>query len=244
MMDDLSKSEFEGNEAESEALDIADSPFLDKYILARGLGETPPTNPIRLIMKDQPGYVAPTSVFMIYMRFDATGELIVRQLRYQDFGDDGRTLEQAEEDLLAIAQAAPFAGPHAVGTNFKDMRWTRPYFMTFVIDNPGWKFYWGVDQRHEAIRFLERKDAQGNFQIYEDENHSFFDAEQGIALGHGEAFRCRNYHRDANGPLLDARAVKYCFEIYLQSPFKVPTGNSTHITVLIDPDGQNQGPRT
>ena len=34
----------------------------------------------------------------------------------------------------------------------------------------------------------------------------------------------------------------YCFEIYLKAIFKDPGGPDTHITVLIDPDGQNQGP--
>jgi len=249
MMDDLAIADFETAEAAVEAFDAAYAPLLTNYIVGRGGMDPAQTNPIRLEREGDEGFETPTSLFMIYLKFDDAGKLIARQLRFNDFGspaNGNRTLDQAEDDLLTEARLG--AGTHLERSNFQGMTWQRPYYVTFVIDNAGWQFYWSQAALHEAIRFLERKDEPGNFKTYESENHTFFDAKDDIPLASlGDAFRVVNYYRDQNGPIV-APAVKreYCFEIYLQAIFKDPAGvgQPTHITVLIDPDGQNQGPRT
>ena len=181
MMDDLANADFEVSEAATETPEVAYAPLLTDYTLNRA---APPDggqiNPIRLVKAGLPGYPSPTSLFMIYMKFDDLGKLIVRQLRLDDFGSGGGgTLDQAEADLLDEARAG--SGAHLEKSNFQGMIWRRPYYITFVIDNEGWQFRWG-EGLHEAIRFLERKDAECNIKIYEKDNHSFFDAEADIAL--------------------------------------------------------------
>lgn len=239
-MDDLADADSDVGERGAEAFNAFYVPLLSNYVVSRGGAEPAQTNPIRL-RTDQ--FEAPTSLFMIYMKFDEFGKLAVRQLRFDDFdfpANGGRTLDEAETDLLAEARAA--IGAHLEGSNFQGMIWQRPYFITFVIDNEGWEFYWG-EGLHEAIRFLERKDAAHDVKIYEKENHTFFDAKEDIALASlGDAFRVANYHRDQNGPIIGKVKREYCFEIYLKAIFKDAGGPDTHITVLIDPDGQNQGP--
>lgn len=252
MMDDLASAEFDTIEREVEALAGGFAPLLTDYVLQRGPiagvaaeDVAVQTVPIR---QDRPeGAEIPRSLFMVYLKFDDTGQLIVRQMRLDNFAAAGAgyTLDGAETFLLGEARKQYPPRDHYEASNFSNMTWTRPYYLTFVIDNPGWEFYWNDSQLHEAMRLLERKDVPGSFTTYEGENHTFFEADKDIALAGipGDAFRVMNCYRDANGTIVDDDAeIKYCFEIYLKAPFKDPGG--THITVLIDPDGENQGPRT
>jgi hypothetical protein len=250
MMDDLGKTEFDAPEAEVKALDTASSPLLTNFILKRSVAAEGllQENPVRT--ESGPGFSIPTSLFMLYVKFDDRAQLIARQFRFDDFGNQGMTLEEAELALLTEARTLQPGGAHYEASNFSTMVWRRPYYLTFVIDSPGWEFYWHDSQLHEAIRLLDRKDVPGpvGHRRYEGENHTFFDADQDIPLPSlGDAFRVTNCFRDAAGPI-EARQVtnKYCFEIYLKAPFKDPAlpNQDTHITMLFDPDGQNQGPRT
>ncbi len=119
------------------------------------------------------------------------------------------------------------------------MTWKAPCYLTFVIENQGWKFYWREhDIRHGPIRFFRRKDkVPSETRLYAD-NWAFFNAEQFDLDGHS-AFRCTNYVSNERGPLTGRDTVDYCFQIYLEAPFAI---GGRHITMLIDPDGQNQGP--
>jgi hypothetical protein len=185
-----------------------------------------------------PGYRKPDSLYMIYMRFDETGQLVVKQLQKLGGVAEG-TVRGAEEALLTLARSR---NGH-IGVNFEGIEWRRQHYITFVIDNPGWTFFWGEDPRHEAIRFLRRKDGDGD--LYTKENHTFFDAVTlDPKLGAGEAFRCINYFRNEFGDLSYGPAVVYCFEIVLQAPFLANSSVESRIRLIIDPDGQNQGPRT
>ncbi len=183
------------------------------------------------------------SVYMIYMHFDAQGKFVVKQLSERPFSG---TVAEAEGRLLAVARGTsqPAGDLIVEGINFQNIVWKRPHYVTFVIDNPGWKTYWGYNGLGDPIRFLERK--PGSTQLYLTDNHTFFDARRVEELGYGDAFRCINYHhRDASTlPVLDGDPRKYCFEIYLESPFATSQNPRTHIVLIVDPDGQNQGPRT
>ena len=55
--------------------------------------------------------------------------------------------------------------------------------------------------------------------------------------------RCINFCKEdeAGGAMSDKQVRNYCFEIYVLVPFS--QGNK-YVTILIDPDGQNQGPNT
>ena len=53
-----------------------------------------------------------------------------------------------------------------------------------------------------------------------------------------------NFHlNEAGNPVPAGRPEKYCFQIYLQSPFAILNNPPTHIVLIVDPDGQS-GPRT
>jgi hypothetical protein len=194
-------------------------------------------------IRDQCPYALskPNRLYLVYLCFDAQGKLIVRQLKaeFQAQSDLGQT----EVDLFNSA-----ASGNAANQNFEDMKWWRSTYLTFVIHNPGWSFYWrDDDRRHNPIRFLRRKDAiEHPTDLYQD-NHCFFDALKPFELddGNGElhsAFRCINYVVDENGfPLQKKQVHRYCFQIYLEAPFLL-NGREEKITMLIDPDGQNQGP--
>jgi hypothetical protein len=181
-------------------------------------------------------FAEPRSVYMIYMKFDATGKFIVKQLSELDYPDN---LVAAEGRLLRAATG----NGATLGSNFRNIVWKRPYYLTFVIDNPGWKVYWGPTGREDPIRFLYRK--AGSTDTYITKNYSFFDAKPVHSLGSGDAFRLINYHLNENGyPVPAGQPEDYCFQIYLESPFAISTNPHTHIVIIVDPDGQNQGPRT
>lgn len=250
MMDDLASAEFNTAEAEVVARDLDFMPRLTDYVLERvviagaaAADVAVQTVPIR---RDRPaGAEIPKSLFMIYLKLDDTKQLIVRQMRLDNFATTGPgyTLDGAEDFLLKEARKEP-PGQYYEASNFSNMVWQRPYYLTFVIDNADWEFYWHESNLHEAIRLLQQKDVPGSHTTYQGENHTFFEAKEDIPLAsYGDAFRVMNCYCDANGTIEDDEAqLKYCFEIYLKAPFKDAVGG--HITMLIDPDGQNQGPRT
>ena len=135
---------------------------------------------IRVSKLNTPGYLAPDSVYMIYMHFDAQGKFVVKQLSERPFSG---TVAEAEGRLLAVARGTsqPAGDLIVEGINFQNIVWKRPHYVTFVIDNPGWKTYWGYNGLGDPIRFLERK--PGSTQLYLTDNHTFFDARRVRRIG-------------------------------------------------------------
>lgn len=188
----------------------------------------------------------PKAVYLIYLEFDSHGQLIVRQVN----ADLGRARDPSaiEQTLFNLA-----AGGTAHATNFEKMEWDQSTYLTFVINgknNPNWRFYWrDDDRRHNPIRFFRRKDSiPRTGRIYQDNNSFFegrvFELDDGNGNKH-HAFRCINFVCDEQGPLRQRQVLHYCFQIYLEAPFRLPGGGQNsekRITMLIDPDGQNQGP--
>jgi hypothetical protein len=180
------------------------------------------------------GLAKPSWVYMIYLYFNPDGKLVVGQLE-QAFGPGG--LDGAERSLLQRARNDDFDE-----INFRSIRWQRPYYLTFVIDNEAWKFHWGRDGDNDPLRFMFRKPDSSD--TYETNNYTFFDSVKRPNLGRGDAFRVVNYHLNQQGnPLATGQVVKYSFEIALETPFRRAFNPQTHIVLIIDPDGQNQGPR-
>lgn len=195
-------------------------------------------DPIRLPKKDV--YAAPTYLYFIYISFDPDSNLIVRQLREDGISSTAKLLT-AEKRLFKNA----VENKNVESTDFKGMVWDIPTYITIVVDKDDWKFTWKDKPEHDPVIFLPYKELDGT-QTY-DENYSFYDAEPARVEGpHGKkrhAVRCRNYVRNKNGPLATPNdKCRYCFEIYLEAPFSTPLSPVEYITILIDPDGQNQGP--
>ena len=220
--------------AEDEALTSLATPLI------LGVPPTTPTGSIRQRRVHRPEYVAPRSVYLVYMKFDEQAGFIVKHVAEHGFED---SVTASEGRLLRIAKGQL---PHQqntrdFGANFVDVVWKRPYYLTFVIDNAGWKIHWGPDGRSDPLIF--RRSKPGSNDIYLTDNYTFFDAEPVPHLGQGDAFRCINYHLADDGHAVQENSPKkYCFQIYLETPFAL--NRQTHVVIIIDPDGQNQGPRT
>lgn len=173
----------------------------------------------------------PMAVYFVWLHFNADGKLEVRQKAGRR--QAGEAIADAEARLAANIRS------DYDSTNFADMVWTEPCYLSFLIENPGWKFYWrNSDVRHGPIRFFRRKDKiPSETRIYGD-NWAFYMARQ-FWIGQRHGFRCRNFVSDENGRLGPGEKIDYCFQIYLEAPFAIGTES---IIMLIDPDGQNQGP--
>jgi hypothetical protein len=122
------------------------------------------------------------------------------------------------------------------------------------------------DEIHDPLTFVRKTKSGANDK---DENYSFYNAQPFVFQRPSggptfNGFTCTNYFTDKTGDPI-ARDYYYGFEIYMQIPFALlmsylevgyllssaydkPTlrelafTGSDMITIIIDPDGQNQGP--
>jgi hypothetical protein len=236
MMDDLTQAEKQFDELDVSSADVEVAFFSGEIGVAAARS-------IQLNKLNDDGYEAPDSVYMIYMKFDTNGRFVVKQLSERPYTG---TLAEAEANLLKVARGPdqPSGNILVEGSNFQGIAWRRPHYLTFVIDNPGWKIYWGLGGLDDPLRFLSSK--PGSTTAYLTDNYTFFDAEPVQNLAAGDAFRCINYHHrdEFTNELLNGDTRDYCFQIYLQTPFAGPANPQSHIVLIVDPDGQNQGPRT
>jgi hypothetical protein len=190
----------------------------------------------RSTQADDPRYPRPDSVYLIYIGFDEHRRMDVRHY-HTDFEDGEVTA--AESALVAQARA----GSAPLGRNFRDLVWREACYLTVVIDAPGWQFSWGRGDVGDPIIFLGQKDfseAAISQRRFYDPNYSFLDAVAVDAAG-ANGVRCINHFKqDAEGIAIGpGQARRYCFEIYIEVPF---ASEPERISVVIDPDGQNQGP--
>lgn len=176
------------------------------------------------------GYETPQNLFLIYIAL-ANGTLDVRHMFDYRIGD----IDVAEKDLFNLAQSST-PTPAYVGKNFQDLTWRFPCYFTIVLDINGWDFHWGPAAGDDPITFRQFKGAAGPF----DPNHAFYNAERRIVAGRA-AVRCINFLKaDAAGTDMGALPPKkYSFDINVLTPF---VSGGTPLKVIIDPDGQNQGP--
>jgi hypothetical protein len=189
----------------------------------------------------QPGYDAPEDICLLYIRVDHDSGLHVRH--YQD-QLNGRTVDQAEADLLAEARpSGDRAKPHLKGQNFEGMVFDRPSWFTILLDEAEWSFFSDpAVPGNDPIVFLAQKDGDATGKQF-DPNHSFYDAEL-VRVDGRPAVRCINFCKtDAAGtPLPTGATTNFCYEINLRAPFALP-GSESHITIIIDPTGENRGPK-
>jgi hypothetical protein len=198
-------------------------------------------DPIRNHKVDPTTHPAPKALFLIYITMNGQ-KLIVRHMEEYDIEGDKDDIKEAEIRLLQDAKA----NLNVVGRNFERMTWDEPCYITMVLDIPGWKFYWRDNPNQDPIVFLQYKDLRGIGAPAYTKNTTFFDAEldditPSSSYAH-KALRFINHFRDENDKPLHGKDLRYCFEIYLEAPFFI-AGQSSYITILIDPDGQNQGPQ-
>lgn len=193
-----------------------------------------------------PGTGPITSLYFVYIAVDATQNLVVRQF-YDTLGT--RTIDEAEIDTFR--QAAGGTGSATPkGFNFENLIFKEPCYFTMALDHPTWQFYDYNFPDHDPFIFITRKEkiiGGRELTVSYDPNYSFFDARVKPIPGYAQSsVRCINHFRaDLWGRRVANYEVQnYGFEIYIRIPFALRGGGEQYVTILIDPDGQNQGPNT
>lgn len=218
-------------------------PFIDRRFVAvaRGAKHGASIREKRTIGDLQ--YKQPKDLHLIYIGVDDDAQLVVRHMR--KFGVDYTNIDGEEEKLVKAAQGEDEPRDYQYAKDFAIIEFQRSSYFTLVVDAPGWDFYYPYpdeeepikDELHDPLVFIERKRKNGPIKH---ENWSFFNAKPVTPAG-CNGVRCMNFFTDKNGRLL--RIVEeYSFEIYLRVPFSQRSIYGHHITIIIDPDGQNQGP--
>jgi hypothetical protein len=216
---------------------------------------TPHGDSVRLRKLYKPGFEEPPSAaYLVYIRLEAAGNLTVRHM-FRDSLVKG-SVKATEEALFAAAKAG--GSEEQVGKDFEPMIFTKPCYFTVVLDNDNWDFYFpdpGTepapgDEAQDPIVFIGKKTtlverpnqaATREVKTY-DPNGSFYNAEE-VLVGSRSAVRCINFLRDSKGkPLAKQASQNLGFEILVRIPFALSASQDRKIVVVIDPDGQNQGP--
>jgi hypothetical protein len=194
-------------------------------------------------------YPAPKALYFLYISIQ-NNRLVVKIFEDSYVGSD---LEGSEQNLMAKAKSADPGN----ASNFNGLKWREPCYFTMVLDAPDWKFHNGNNDKfnHDPFIFVSHKNiilakgtASGGQDTCEDKfydpNYSFYDAVVDDMNYNGTLIprvRCINFFKcDQNGTEIGHKQYKdYCFEIFLEAPYGSGGGS---VTMLIDPDGQNQGP--
>jgi hypothetical protein len=210
---------------------------------------------VRVRKLGTPGFEeAPTAVYLVYIKLETNNSLSVRHMYRDTLVED--SVGSTHEVLFAEAKAGG-GGADQVGSDFETMIFTGPTYFTIVLDNDDWDFYFPDpgredmegEEAQDPIVFIGRKvtvverpglEPERQETIY-DPNTSFYDAAP-VTVGDRKAVRCINFFRDAQSLPLVGQAQHLGFEILVRIPFCVSPAHDRKLVVIIDPDGQNQGP--
>lgn len=194
-------------------------------------------------------YVPPSHLYLVYISMDED-EIIVRHLEKDINPAD---VEREENELIKEAVLR-----NNNVSNFELIRFKKPSFFTIVLDEDNWDFYYpaptvedfNFPEYHDPVIFLDEKaiilEQGSNYARIPKpfaENHAFYNLLPLTKRIRGEfrqAIRCTNYFTKENGDLIDT-TVDYSFNIEILIPFS-KTDPSSKLRIVIDPDGQNQGP--
>jgi len=218
-------------------------------------------------------FTRPSRLHILYIALTPDAKFAVRHL-FLDGITLANLADKEKDLLLEARTTVPNGprSPNELSRGFEGMEFKREAYFTIVIDELGWEFYFPapakpddviIGETHDPVVFLDNKkvivasNPTGSSIVVHDqdfaENHAFSDAEKvdltvpGTGPGPGpfpdevrRALRLINFFTDGTGQLLGA-PTDFGFEIYLRAP----AGEGDHLTtIIIDPDGQNQGPRT
>jgi hypothetical protein len=217
---------------------------------------------IRQIQTIGSTYQQPRDIHLIYIGMNGT-EIIARHMRR--FNIDARDIDRIEEELVREAEKAtpPRVGQYA--QDFQRLEFQRATYLTMVIGVPDWEFYYPFSDEedpvpgelHDPLVFIEKKQQT---QAPAAQNYAFYNCVK-VTPGGYNGFRCINFFTaDATGSPIRT-VLDYRFEIYIRIPFspvytplapidlplmvrdvsgRLTSGRT--LTIIIDPDGQNQGP--
>jgi hypothetical protein len=196
-------------------------------------------------------YQKPPHLYLVYISLDDNG-LVVRQ--YEKDIDPAR-IEVEEDNLIAAAKVN--SATNKVGENFSLIRFLQASYFTIVIDEPHWTFYYPdptnpeppFEGTHDPIVFTSEKtfidEAGTTLSTPVVRNRSFYDLEaieKTIDGNIRKGIRCINFFtKSADGdPIGPGDEFDYTFNLFLRAPFSATVQQK--VTLIIDPDGQNQGP--
>lgn len=218
-------------------------------------GAMPHGESVRVRKLGSTGYVAPNALYLVYVKLEANGNLTVRHMSRDTLLNN--SVADTENDLFDKA-AGGGGPPEQVGGDFDTMVFDGPTYFTIVLDNADWDFYYPrpsvvvpvPNENHDPIVFIKHKvtlvEQAGGQAIrvpkdYEP-NTSFFDA-QSVTVRGRAAVRCINFFCEADGsPLVRWQDVG--FEVLVRVPCSLSATVGRKLILIIDPDGQNQGPST
>jgi hypothetical protein len=210
---------------------------------------------VRVRKLGTPTYTAPNALYLVYVKLEPGGDLTVRHMSL-----DGLLNNSVEDTEAYLFDKAKTGGglPEQVGQDFQTMAFTDETYFTIVLDNDGWDFYYPKptvvvpvpNENHDPVVFIRHKVTmieQGGgppIRIPHDyePNTSFYDASS-VTVRARAALRCINFFRDADGSPLQ-RWQDLGFEILVRVPCSLSAAEGRKLVLIIDPDGQNQGPST
>lgn len=205
-------------------------------------------------LSSKPNYKPPKRLFMVYIRMK-DGKLEVQYLEKYPI-----VWSKLRDEIDALFLIGSNGGGHF--NAFDLMIFEMPSVFVVALDQPGWDFYYpdptNADPKwpesHDPIVFIEKKavlvkNDQDEWERTEfdfDKNRAFYDS-QAFDIGrHGKAVACCNFiTRNQDGDMLEyGKKQDFSFNIYLRVPFSLSGLDEKKITIILDPDGQNQGPNT
>jgi len=188
--------------------------------------------------------VEPDRILVMYLTFDQNLQLQpVQRMELLN----GRAVETAEEEIVAqirvdLASGTPLP-PETASVQFDHY----PSYFTVVLDAGNWQFFpENGGAADETMIFVREKpaDTTGGPGMRYDPNKSFYNLSRRRIQGR-DSIRCANYMLDRNGDPLDENESRtYSFNFLVRVPIKTPeSGEDPWLTIIIDPTGQNQGPK-
>lgn len=198
----------------------------------------------------------PDHLYLIYIGMSDTlpGELVVRHI---EMDIDPANVADKEDALATSCKNGVYSKK-----NFEPIIFKKASYFTIVLDEDGWDFYYPDHENpepdffdiHDPIMFIREK----SLLIYENGkwkkdtdlytlNRTFYESELVDVRVAGvvrKAVRCINFFvKNAAGePVGKGDIQPFGFNILLQVPY-AESANPLHKSLLIiDPDGQNQGP--
>jgi hypothetical protein len=215
----------------------------------------------------------PSRLQLLYIALTPDAKFAVRHLFLDDITTTNIDAKEKDLVLEARTTVPDGAKSHnELSRGFEGIEFKREAYFTIVIDELGWEFYFPAPakpddvipgQTDDPVVFLDNKkvivasNPSGTSIVVHDqdfaENHAFSDAMMvdvvvpGTGPGPGpfpdearRGLRLINFFTDSKGQPLTT-VTDFGFEIYLRAP----AAAGDHLTtIIVDPDGQNQGPRT
>lgn len=194
-------------------------------------------------------YPKPVWMYLIYVGMKNNG-LFAKHVA----GRVGAATLDADQDAL-IAQAR--AGQNLVGRDFDKIEFDRPCYFSIVVNIKDWEFYYPFPDlaeindpdTHDPIIFTSSKRIIVNGQPFSrsvTRNRSFYDLEPITPVIDGvprQGIRCINYlkRNELGDDIQPQEKLDYSFNLLLHVPFS-DDAPARKVLVIIDPDGQNQGP--